>query len=79
MSRSPTLALRRYHIYVKYALMDQLGYQTDGFGTEATKHTDAANGALGYIPFRGRDSIRLLTLSNTLEFRLALKILWVHS
>ena len=41
------LALRRCDIYVRYCLMDQLGYQTDGFGTEATKYVDAVKEALG--------------------------------
>ena len=35
------LALRRCFIYVRYCLTDQLGDQTDGFGIEATKYTDA--------------------------------------
>ena len=37
ISRSPTLALRRCDIYVRYCLMHQLGYQTDSFVAEATK------------------------------------------
>ena len=41
------LALRRCFIYVRYCLTDQLGDQTDVFGTEATTYADAVRDALG--------------------------------
>ena len=44
---SPPLALRRCFIYVRYCLTDQLGDQTDVFGTEATTYADAVRDALG--------------------------------